>query len=657
MITTICNYRKYVLESLFFLIIAAGLICLLTCTSNAIVLEGEGWMVASRYSEVSKSGSLMLQMGGNAFDAVIAMLASSGVVEPSHSGLGAELFIIAYSVVDDKVISINGGGSAPQASSIDWYRKHGGIPIEPSLLRATVPGALDAWITVLDKWGSMYLREVLDPAIRLAEGWVVNSLMEKVFGNPDIRNKLLESPSSKEVYYGREGRNILAGEIMNNNDLANTMKILKAAEKAGTTRCPCMGQNNRHQAMFLARNYFYVLAIAKEFGNFCESNEALLSYHDLASFQGRITTDLTHALIESPVHINYKGYDIYTCPSANQGPSLLEALNMIEKLNISSLEHNSAKAIHFMAESMNLAYADREKYLGDCNFHQVPLIGLLSKEYAEERISIVNPSERREDWPYGNPFPFNKPEYIYDGHSLPIYPEPLFPSTIYNKPSVPILSEVLPEYEEILIEVSKEIDGDIYQYENSYVCATDEWGNIVYATTSLTSPFGSGIVIKPLGFPLNSGVDYFRFEEGHPNALEPGKRPRSTLTPIIIFKEGKPYFACSAPNGDGEPQTLAQFIVNIIDYNMDIQEALDSPMWRSYCLPASKSPFTANPGGLSIDKRLHPETFKELEEMGWKVTVGKEFCNNPEFIIMIDEKDGTLKGAITSSKTGSIIAR
>jgi len=368
-----------------------------------------------------------------------------------------------------------------------------------------------------------------------------------------------------------------------------------------------------------------------------------------------MTSELKHALIENPAHISYKGYDIYTCPSASQGPAELEALNIIEKFNVASLEHNSTKSIHLMAESLNLAYADREKYFGDLNFLQVPLNGLLSKEYAEERKFLINLDKRRIEWPYGDPFTFNKPEYIYDGKSFPRYPEPPVVSILYSTPFCAIVPEITNKLQDVLVETSKGVDEDIFEYEGNYVCAADKWGNLVYATTSLTSPFGTGAVIKPLGFLLNSGMERFNLESNHPNALAPGKRPISYCSPTIVCKDGKPYLAFGASNGSGECQTSVQTLTNIIDYQMDIQEAINAPMWRSYCLPASKAPFTANPGVLSVDKRILPEILKQLEGLGWKVIVDKEFSHNPDCIIMRDQKKGTLAVGIPTGRNGTMI--
>ena len=638
------NGTKLLVLIITFVIVYFSLISI----SNAVIVEGKEWIVASRHPEATKVGALILQQGGNAFDAVVAVLAALGVVDPSMSGLGAEVFILFYSIEEKKVISINGGGTAPKAATIDWYVRNGGIPSNSSLLRGLIPGAFDAWITTLDKWGTMRLKNVLAPAIDLAESWVVSENVEKILTNKGIKRKLFNFPSSKEIYYKKDGSPYLSGEIMVNKDLANTMKRLVAIEQEATVDCPCRGDNTRHQALHFARDYFYTSTIAKEFADFCKANVGLFTYFDMASY---------HALIEKPAHINYRGYDVYTCSSANQGPAELEALNIIEKFNLTSLGHNTNQSIHLMAEAINLAYADREKYLGDFNFMQVPLSGLLSKEYAEKRKALINLSKRRTEWPYGDPFPFDQPEYIYYGKPLPRYPDLPPVSIMYSKAFCPDVSKVVSIPKDILIKSTKDVDESILEYENSYACAADKWGNLVYATSSLNSPFGTGVVIKPLGFLLNSGGERFCLEPDHANTLTPGKRPRNTITPTIVCKDGKPYLAFGASNGDGEPQTLVQTLTNIIDYEMDIQEAIDAPMWRSYCLPASSAPFTANPGELTIDKRILHERIKQLEEMGWKVTIGKEFCNNPDCIIMIDQEQGTSKVAVTSNKANTLIAR
>jgi len=237
---------------------------LLTYTLEAAVLTGKSWVTATPYSEATKAGALILQKGGNAFDAIVAELAALGVVDPSTSGLGAEVFILAYSAEEKKVISINGMGTVPGAATVEWYTGHGGFPPESSLLSGLVPGAFDAWSIALGKWGTMTLKEVLAPAIHLAEGWKVTDVMENILKNKNVKEKLLTFPSSKKIYYKEDGSPYLAGEVMVNDDLARTLKRLVNKEEAATTFCPCReGEyNNRYQAIKFARNYFYQCNIA-----------------------------------------------------------------------------------------------------------------------------------------------------------------------------------------------------------------------------------------------------------------------------------------------------------------------------------------------------------------------------------------------------------
>jgi len=614
----------------------------LTCILHAAVLTGKKWVTATRYPQATKAGALMLQQGGNAFDAVVAELAALGVVDPATSGLGADVFILAYSAEDKRVVCINGSGIAPEAATIDWYAKYGGLPPEFPLLSGLVPGAFDAWVITLGKWGTLTLEEVLAPAIHLAEGWKVTGVMEKILKNKNVKEKLLSFPSSRKIYYKEDGSPYLAGEVMVNDDLAYTMERLVNKEQAATTFCWCRdgNDNNRYQALKFARNYFYKCNIAIDFADFCRAQGGLITYSDMLSY---------HALMEAPAHINYRGYDVYTPPSASQGPAQLEALKIMGKSNLISLRQNSSQLIHTMAEAMNLSYADREKYLGDFNFIRCPLNGLLSGEYAEKRKALINPRKRRAKWPSGNPYPFEKPEYTYNGRPLPESSLPV--SIMYHIPA----DESAPAPKTLITKGPEDIE-DILQYKNSYACAADRWGNLVYATSSLGSPFGSGVVIEPLGFPLNCGINYFRLDPDHANALSPGKRPRSTLTPTIVCKDGKPYLAFSVPTGDGEPQALSQALVNILDYGMDIQEAMDAPMWRSYSLPGSFHPFTSHPGVLAMDERFSPETIRELEKMGWEVKLEERFFNNPECALIKDPEDGTLRVRSSSGRPSALIA-
>jgi len=635
-------YKKF--QTLFLLFTFIILFFIINFISEANIIKGDKYMIASTSSEATEAGALLLQQGGNAFDAVVGGLASLGIVDPLMSGLGAEVFALVYSAEENKVISINGGGITGQPNTIEWFIENSNKSLKSPLMTGLIPGAFDAWIILLDKWGIMKLEEVLTPAIHLAEGWPVSDMMAQIFARKEVKEKLFKFDSSKETYYKKDGSSYLSGEIMVNKDLANTMKRLVAVEKETTSFCPCRGPNNRHQALRVARDYFYKVTIAKEISDFCNLYGHPISYFDLISY---------HALIETPAQIKYHGYDIYKPPSANQGPIELEALNIIEELNLESLEHNNAQSIHLMAETLNLAQADGEKYLGDFNFVQIPLNGLLSKEYAQNRKILVDFSQKEAKYSAGNPLLFNYPQWIYDGEPLPKY---LHPRSIAFDREFTFYTQFPKINKDILIQDAENIE-DIFRRESNYVCAADKWGNLVYVTTSLTSPFGTGAVIKPLGFLLNSGMERFNLEPNHPNALAPGKRPISYHSPTIVCKDGKPYLAFGASNGQGEIQTSVQTLINIIDYQMDIQEAMNAPMWRIYYPnDFSKDTLTTNQVMLSLDERILPKSLTRLKELGWDIVVDKEFANNPDCIIMKDLKKGTLTGGIPFYRSGTIFA-
>ena len=643
------KYHKLTSFSVFMLLFLL-LSCFLAHTTLAKVLEGEHWMVASRYSEAAEAGALILQQGGNAFDAAVSVLAASGVVDPLHSGLGAEVFALVYSVEDEKVIAINGAGQAPRAATIDRYQKDKTGETSP-LIHSLIPGALDVWVTLMDEWGTLTLNDVLLPAIELAEGWTISPMMADVFARKEIKEKLSLLPGALEIYYKENGNPYQAGEMIDNRYLANTLKRVVRAEKSATTVCPCRGDNNRHQAMFFGRNQFYTLQISGDFNDYMKNYGGWIDYNDLAFYRGKpAISEFNHALIESPAHLNYHGYDIYTCASASSGPVALESLHMIGEFESSALGHNTTDSVHLMAQAMILSLNDQADYLGDFNFINAPLNGLLSDQYAVERVRLIDWDNLTGEWSSGNPYFYDKPPYDYDGEPFHRYGEPPEVNMMYH-------FGVMDSAEESLEEVIIGEDIDLLLHQSNYVCAADKWGNLVYATTTLTSPFGSGAVVKPLGFFLNSGMERFSLNPNHPNALAPGKRPIGFHSPTIVCKEGKPYLAFGSSNGEGGFQTSVQTIVNIIDHQMDIEEAMNAPMWRFYYLPASKAPFTANPGVLSIDKRLNPETIKELEEMGWKITIGGEFRNNPDCIVIIDQEQSTLKVAATSNKASTMIAR
>src|SRR5262249_15393377 len=290
-----------------------------------------------------------------------------------------------------KVLSVNAEGTAPKLATIEWYQKNNGarLPESDGLLSGTVPGVVDAWYILLDRWGTMSLAEALKDAIDLAEnGFPISNGLSRTI---ERSQKLRKYPSSVKVYY-QNGQPPRPGEIFRNPDLARTLKKLVEAEK----QSPGKG---RHEALKAARDRFYKGDIAREMAKFSEENGGLFRYEDFAGYTAKV---------EEPVFIDYRGYQIYKNPSASQGPAELFALNMLEGYDLKAMKHNSADYIHTTAEALKLAFADREKYLGDADFIHIPYEGLLSKDYAGERRTLIDPSKASLEMRPGTPEKFMK---------------------------------------------------------------------------------------------------------------------------------------------------------------------------------------------------------------------------------------------------------
>jgi gamma-glutamyltranspeptidase/glutathione hydrolase len=577
------------------------------------VARGTHYAVVSNNPLATMAGEKILIQGGNAFDAVVAVLAALGVVEPSHSGIGGENFLLAKPANEDEVTAINGGGTAPYAISIDWFLDQGISPIPGNGWPATVlPGALDSWIVTLDKWGTMSVAEVFQPAIELAEGgFPVSDLMSQRWTSG--QDSLMEYPSSAKLYYP-DGKPPQPGEIMVNKDLANTMKRIVEAEQKALAE-----GKSRSQALVAARDCFYKGDIAKEFVAFCQATGGLYTEKDFADY---------HALVETPAHTTYRGYDVYKVPSANQGPAELVALNIEEGFDLNLLGFNSPQYIHVCIESLNFAYAAREKYLGDMNFIKVPLNGILSKEYAADRRALIQPGKRLEDWPAGDAAKFDVPAYQYDGKPYD-FGGNLDVSSFKASPVAVNYEEKEMSEEELAralaLDAEMEAEYKLLGGYTSYAAVVDEERNMVSSTPSLFSGFGCKIVVEGQGYPVNSRGSYFWLEADHPNALVGGKRPRNTITPSMALKDGEPFLAYGTPCGDCQPQVLSQILNNIIVFGMNVQDAIEAPHFRSMCLPGSSGGHTANPGAIRVEGRISADVVKALEGYGWEVTVSPDY--------------------------------
>lgn len=556
------------------------------------VIRGRHAAVATMKAEATEAGRRILDMGGNAFDAAVGGQAALAVTDFSLNGVGSDAVILVYNAREKKVYSVNAEPRAPKLATIDWYEKNNGgkIPESDGLLSGGLPGVVDAWYTLLDRWGTMSFEQVLQPAIDLAE----NGFPLSEYGASYIAGskKILKYPTTVKIYLPN-GQPPKPCQILKNPDLARTLKKLVAAEKANRSK-------GRHDALKAARDRFYRGDIARDLAAFSEANGGLFRYEDFAEYS---------AEVEAPVSINYRGYQIYKNPSASQGPTELIALNLLEGYDLKALGHNSADLLHTSIEAIKLAMADREKYLGDMDFIKIPYEGLLSKDYARERRKLIDPAKASLELRPGDP-------------------EKFAANAVVLKQDHPV-HEVL--------------DGDAsHDGDTSYIAVVDKQRNMVSFEPSLHSLFGTGVVMGNTGMIFNCRGDYYSLVRGEANALEPGKRPRSTLQSTLIMKDGQPYAILGSPGGDDQVMRTMQTLINMIDFGMNIQQAIEAPRWSSRAFPASPFPHTMHPGDMAVESRIPESTQKELISRGHKLRVAPPWSLGSNAGIVVDMTTGAL---------------
>src|SRR5580704_9973510 len=533
------------------------------------VIRGRHAAVASMKAEATEAARRILDAGGNAFDAAVGGQAALAVTDFSLNGVGSDAVLLVYDARTKRVYSINAEPRAPKLATIDWYEKNNGgkIPESDGLLSGGLPGVVDAWYTLLDRWGTMSFEQVLQPAIDLAE----NGFPLSEYGASYIADskKILKYPTTVKVYLPN-GRPPKAGEILKNPDLARTLKKLVEAEKSN-------GAKSRHQGLQAARDRFYKGDIARNLAAFSEANGGLFRYEDFAAYTAKV---------ETPISVNYRGYQVYKNPSASQGPTELIALNLLEGYDLKALGHNSADFLHTSVEAIKLAMADREKYLGDMDFIKIPYDGLLSKDYARERRKLIDPAKASLELRPGSPEKFT-------ADASPLY-----------RP------------------VHETDDGDAsHDGDTSYIAVVDKDRNMVSFEPSLHSSFGTGVVMGDTGIIFNCRGDYYSLVRGEANALEPGKRPRSTLQSTLVMKDGQPFMITGSPGGDDQVMVTLQTLVNVIDFGMNVQQAIEAPRWETRSFPSSPFPHTMLPVAMAGEERIPDATQKELVASGHKLRI------------------------------------
>jgi gamma-glutamyltranspeptidase/glutathione hydrolase len=544
------------------------------------LVRGSEYAVSSMMPQATLTAEHVLRAGGNGFDAIVAGQAVLGVVQPNMNGVGSDAVLLVYDVKAKKVVSINAEGTAPRLATIDWYKtnKDGKIPVNDSLLSATVPGAVDAWYILLSRWGTKSFGELLAPAIEICERGVP---MGRMFNSP----ALAKYPTSARTYAPPDGKRWKDGDVWKNPDLARTLRRLVEAEKEALPQ-------GRQAALKAARDRFYKGDIAREMAKFSEENGGLFRYEDFANYTAKI---------EEPVSVNYRGYTVYKNASSTQGPTELIALNLLEGYELKKMGLNSADYIHTSTEAIKLAMADRDTYLGDMDFITIPYGTLLSKPYAEGRRRLIDPAHA---------------------------------SLEFRPGEVSEAPDTRPR--DVTLSGNADHLGD-----TSYIAVVDRERNMISFEPSLHSSFGSKVVVGNLGFLFNCRGDYYSLVPGHANALAPGKRPRSTLQSTLVMKDGKPFMITGSPGGDDQCMRTMQTLLNVIDFGMNAQQAIEAPRWATRSFPASPFPHTMYPGDLSLELRITDAVRDELMRRGHKVSMKAPWSMNSSAAIMV-EPNGTV---------------
>jgi gamma-glutamyltranspeptidase / glutathione hydrolase len=553
-------------------------------------------MVAAGHPLAAEAGMRILKAGGNAMDAAIATWAVQGEVEPGMTGLGADMFVLYYNAKTREVRFINGTGFAAQAATIDFYKSKGGIPDEGPLSIA-VPGAVGGAAYAIKTYGTRTLADVLAPAIEIADGGFPVS--EALAGGiKSARAKIEKFPSSTKIYF-KDGKPLVMGDIVRNPDLGRTLRAI-AAQGAGA---------------------FYRGEIARNTAAFLKANGGIISDADLASYQ---------PFEDAPIHVNYRGVEVYECPPNSQGFVMLEALNILEGFKLKEMGRNSAPYLHAITESLKLSFADRNAYVGDPKFvPDIPMRALLSKEYAAMRRSQIDPGRAIA----GEPAP---------GDPRRMKATTAGQAQVYAGPQ-PVPADV------------KAFDPHEMLNLTTYLAVVDKDHNMVSITSSLLSGFGSGMVVDKGGFVMNDRMRYFYLDPGNVNALQPGKRTRQTINPAMALKDGQPWIAFGTPGSDTQPQTQLQFFLNVAEFGMNVQEALEQPAVISNSFQDSYQPHEVK--GKLLTPALLPTSVQEaLASMGHQLDIRNVKGVGSVKAILVDPRTGVLMGGVSPTGDSYVMA-
>ena len=567
-------------------------------TGRPVVRSTQG-VISSGHYLTSMAGMRMLLSGGNAFDALVAAGFAAAVVEPIASySLAAEGVFMLYDSASGDLLSLSGQGGAPGKATAEFYRSRGHerIPTGPGKdapLSFTQPGIVDAFISMLDRYGTMELGDVLEPAIRYAQDGIPHYeyMLGRLHSHAGQQQFDNFPPGGWDVFY--ENRHVPSpGSLLVQPGLANTLTVMRDA----STGAPG-GRSDRMQA---AKDAFYRGPIAESLVASAERVGGILSMDDLASYRSQF---------ETPVTGSFNGHEIWGQNSWTQGPMLMQTLNILENFDLKSMGHNSPAYVHTVAEALKLAFGDREAFYADPDYAAVPLDGLLSREYAAERAQLIDPEGAYPaQRPAGDPWRYSK----VSGTT---------PAPVMAVPSAAVADPAAD-------------DG------TTHVSALDRHGNLVCGTISGGS-FAKSVFFPDIGCALSTRIEMFNCEPGHPNVVEPGKRPRTTLVNYIVSKEGSPVMTVGCPGGDNQVQANAQLILNSLVFGMNPQQAVEAPRFATSSNVNSFFPHVYFPGQLDLEPGIPESTADALRPLGHKIQRVAN-CGLGATVSVNDQRTGSL---------------
>jgi gamma-glutamyltranspeptidase/glutathione hydrolase len=577
-------------------------------------LHGRHWMAITGKPLAATAGAMMFQRGGNAVDAACAMIAATSTMWDTLSW-GGETQALVYDPRTKRVLAINGLGVAPTGATPEFFQRQGlQYPPAQGPLAALTPGTPGGLMLMLEEYGTLSLAEVLAPAIELADGYPIDA--ETVNTIERRKDQIKQWPYSKQVmlpHLGEAHEAPQAGEIFRQPDLAATLRKLVEAERQALA-----AGKPRQAAIQAAYDRFYNGDIAREFVRGTREQGGLITLEDLAKWR---------PLVEPPLRTTYRGVELYKLDTWTQGAAFLQALNLLEGFDLRGMGYNSADYIHTVYQAMNLAFADRDFYYGDPYFPpDEPRRGLLSKDYAIQRAATIDSRRNDATASPGDPYPFQGDRNPY--------------------------LELLGKWRQAAAGAAAGRERtalQLEQFERGFksgttsVIAADAQGWLVSVTPS--GGWIPAVIAGRTGIGLSQRLQSFVLDpaENPFNVLEPGKRPRVTLTPSLAMRDGRPWLAFAVQGGDTQDQNLLQFFLDVFEFGMTPQQAAEAANFNSYQMRSSFDRHEAQPGRIVLNDSTAPVVREELARRGYKAEFEAR-TSGPINAILLDAEHGTLWG-------------